>query len=101
MTARSIGGGKLRLGPMTDDELDARKPIEVKNGKMVDLGTLEPEHGGLFDSVLVGSDKWGKISLPHHVPNPAFESQVATLLGVTRDQLREILAGRLNYPIEK
>jgi len=98
MMARNIGGGKLRLGPMTDDELESRKPIEVKNGNMVDLGTLEPKDGGLFDSALVGSDKWGRITLPHHVPNPAFEAQVARLLGVTKAQLREVLAGRAELP---
>lgn len=98
MSARSIGGGKMRLGPMTDAELESRKPIEVKNGKMVDLGTMEPEHGGLFDHTLVGSDKWGVIKLPHHVPNPAFENHVAHLLGITKDQLREVMAGRMELP---
>lgn len=98
MTARTIGGGKQRLGPMTDHELESRKPIEVKNGKMVDMGTMEPEHGGLFDSALVGSDKWGKITLPHHVPNPAFENQIAKLLGLTKEKMRMVLAGKMDLP---
>lgn len=101
MSARTIGGGKMRLGPMTDDELETRKPIEVRNGKMVDMGTMEPEKDGLFDSALVGSDKWGKIKLPQHMPNPAFEAQIAKLLGVTKDQLREVIAGRLDLPDRK
>ena len=86
------------------DKMDSLKnyiqeaEASVRNGKMVDLGTMEPEHGGLFDHTLVGSDKWGVIKLPHHVPNPAFENHVAHLLGITKDQLREVLAGRMELP---
>jgi DNA-directed RNA polymerase subunit beta len=90
--------GKLRLGPFTDKDLDERKPVEVENGELVDLNTIEPNKGGLFDPTMVASNRWGRIRLPHSVPNPAFESQLLKLLGLKERELREILAGRMEMP---
>jgi DNA-directed RNA polymerase subunit beta len=98
MHARDIGEGKLRLGPFTDDDLEKRKPMEIENGELVDINTLEPKAGGLFDQALVGNNKWGKISLPFAVPNPAFESSIRHLLGLTEKDLRAILAGEMELP---
>jgi len=97
--ARKINNkGKLRLGPFTDDELDKHQPIEIKSGELVDLHTLDPIPGGLFDQTLVGSNKWGKIPLPFKVPNPAFEPAIRQLLGLTEKDLRAIMAGKLELP---
>jgi DNA-directed RNA polymerase subunit beta len=96
--ARKIEGGRLRLGPFTDDDLETKSPIEVKSGDLVDLNSLEPIAGGLFDQTIVGSNKWGKIPLPFKVPNPAFEPAIRHLLGLTEKELREILAGRAELP---
>ena len=96
MTARDVGGGNLRLGPMTDKELDSRKPLEIQNGELVDPSTMEPVAGGLFDPVLVGGARWGKIPLPEPVPNPAFEKQIAQLLGIRQKDVRRIVAGEVN-----
>jgi hypothetical protein len=93
MFARNLGDGRLRLGPMTDRELDSRKPLEVLNGDMVDSRTLRPVKGGLFDEAATGANKWGYVRLPRPVPNPAFEDQIAHLLGITRKKLRAVLAG--------
>lgn len=92
---KDLGKGKLRLSPMTDKDLDEKDPIELKNGKMVKADTLEPEEGGLFDPRMVALNKWGKITLPHGLPNPAFENQIATLLGVKLTDLRRVLAGEV------
>ena len=71
---KKIGGGKLRLGPFTDDDLKSRNPVEIKSGDLVDLNTMDPVPGGLFDQSIVGNNKWGRIPIPFSVPNPAFES---------------------------
>lgn len=92
---KDLGKGRLRLSPMTDKDLDEKDPIELKNGKMVKADTLEPEEGGLFDPRMVALNKWGKITLPHGLPNPAFENQIATLLGVKLTDLRRVLAGEV------
>jgi DNA-directed RNA polymerase subunit beta len=98
MKVQDLGGGKMRLRPMTDKDLDSEKPIEVKDGRSVNLSTLEPFPGGLFDHALVGSNKWGRIPLSEPVPNPAFESQIRQLLGLTEKEIRAILAGESELP---
>ena len=98
--ARKIRGqkGGLRLGPFTDKDLAGMNPIEVKHGGMVDARTMDPEEGGLFDKVMVGSNRWGKVSMPFSMPNPAFEDSIRHLLGLTKKELRSILAGDSSLP---
>jgi hypothetical protein len=95
---RSHAGGKLRLGPFTDQDLDDRKPVEVQNGELVDLNTLDQTKGGLFDPVMTAGNKWGRIKLPHRMPNPAFQDQLCKLLGLKERELRAILSGDMELP---
>jgi hypothetical protein len=96
--ARKINGGKLRLGPFTDDDLDKHGAVDIKSGDLVDMNTMDPVQGGLFDQAVVGNNKWGKISLPFKVPNPAFEPAVRHLLGLTEKELRGIMSGQMELP---
>ena len=98
MHARKIDDQRMRLGPFTDADLAKRQPVEVKNPELIDLNSLEPVAGGLFDNTMTQTNKWGKISLPFAVPNPAFEAPIRQLLGLTQKQLREIMAGRAELP---
>lgn len=95
LNARDLGKGKLRLAPFTDKDLEKVAPVELKNGKMVDTATLENVEGGLFDPKLVALNKWGKISIKHHMPNPAFEKQICQLLGIKLTDMRKIIAGEM------
>lgn len=94
--ARKLGKDRLRLGPMTDDVLSQHNPVDIKNGDTVDLATLEPIPGGLFDPALVGGNRWGRIKLPTAMPNPAFEDSIRTLLGLTKKQYADVIAGKLH-----
>ena len=96
--ARKIDNQRLRLGPFTDKDLDDRKATEIQHPELVNLATLEPVKGGLFDPAIVGNNAWGKITLPFAIPNVAFESSVRHLLGLTQKELREIIAGRMELP---
>lgn len=96
MNPKDLGKGRLRLSPLTDKDLDSRDPLEVANGKMVKPDTLESEEGGLFDKRLVALNKWGKITLPTALPNPAMEGQIALLLGIKVADLRKVLAGEVD-----
>lgn len=98
MKAQDLGHGKMRLRPMTDDDLEKEKPIEVRDGRTVNLTTLEPFPGGLFDTAIVGSNKWGRVRLNEPLPNPAFEPQIRHLLGLTEKQLRAIIAREMELP---
>lgn len=93
--ARDLGKGTLRLSPFTDKDLAKLNPIELKNAKSVNIGTLEPEKGGLFDSSIVAGNRWGRITLPTVMPNPAFEKQIQQLLGITNADMRKVIAGEM------
>lgn len=93
--ARNLGDGRLRLGPFTDRELAKRNPARIERGGLVDPVSLEPESGGLFDPALVGNNRWGKIELRSDMPNPAFEKQIALLLGIKQKDLERVVAGEI------
>ena len=95
LNARDLGKGKLRLAPFTDKDLADKNPMEVKNGRMVDTDTLEAIAGGLFDEKMVALNKWGKISIAHPMPNPAFEKQICQMLGVKQADLMKVLEGEM------
>jgi len=94
MQARNMPGGKLRLGPMTDRELDKRKARRIDIPELVNPKNLDPIKGGLFDSDLVSTNSWGYIDLPEALPNPVYEDALMKVLGLTRNQFREVMAGR-------
>jgi len=96
MFAKKLGKGRLRLGPMTDKILAQQNPVELKNGELVDLNNFEPISGGLFDPALVGGSKWGRISLPKSLPNPAFENSIRTLLSITKKEFDGIISGKVH-----
>ena len=87
-------GGRMRLGPFVDRMLEQHKPIEITRGDTVSINTLEPVPGGLFDPALMASGKFGKITLPEPMPLPMAETSIRTLLGMTKADFREVLAGR-------
>jgi hypothetical protein len=92
--ARAIPGtNKERLGFYTDKDLEKQHPLEVVNGDIVDINNMEPVKKGLFDPALTGGGKFGYITLPYRMPNPAAESVIMKLLGLSEKRLRAILAG--------
>jgi len=95
ITTRNSGKGKYRLAPFTDGDLDERDPIDVENGEMVNLRDLTPIPGGLFDNRLLNGERWGRIRLPRPILNPAMEDAARTMLGLTKQQLEDVLAGRV------
>ena len=97
--ARKIGkSGTLRLGPMTDTVLEEHRPFVVKNGDLVDLRTLDPSPGGLFDNAMLLTNRFGKIKLPFPVVNPAFEEAVRRILDVKEAEFRDVLSGKKELP---
>ncbi len=95
---KHLPSGKDRLQFFTDKDLAAHHPIEVKSGDILNLGTMEPAKDGLFSPPITGGQSWGYIKLPHPVPNPAAETMILKLLGLTEKQFRSILAGEAELP---
>lgn len=96
--ARKLPEGVERLSFWTDKDLDKVESMEVKSGELVDSNTLEAVPGGLFDDALTGNNRWGHVKLPFRVPNPAAETVVRKLLGLTEKQFRAIMAGEEEMP---
>lgn len=93
-------GGKLRLGPFTDKHLEEKSPMEITSPETVDLNTLAPIKGGLFDPDMLAGKMWGYIRLPEPQINPVYEEGVRALLGVTKKELEDILTGQKELPDE-
>lgn len=93
-----VSPGKLRLGPMRDEALAKFRPVEIKSGELLNLNTMAPVDGGLFDKAIVGNNGWGQISLPYKVPNPAYEDAVRTLLGLKKQEMEDIMRGKMELP---
>lgn len=96
--ARKLPEGVERLSFWTDQDLDKVESMEVKSGDLVDPNTLEAVPGGLFDDALTGNNRWGHIKLPFRVPNPAAETTIRKLLGLTEKQFRAIMSGQEEIP---
>jgi DNA-directed RNA polymerase subunit beta len=94
LQTRDLGDGRLRLGFMTDKDLDALQPVQVRNGKTIHFRTLAPEPGGLFDPAMVGAKRWGYVPLHEPMPNPAAADTLRALLGLNQREFEEVLAGR-------
>jgi DNA-directed RNA polymerase beta subunit len=88
---KDMGHGRLRLAPMTDRLLAERGSVSVANSGIVDLHSMEPVKGGLFDPDLVRDGKWGHVDLPFPVVNPSYDETVRTLLGLTSKEYEALL----------
>lgn len=100
MNTREVGKGRYRLAPFTDKDLEDAQPVDIENGDIVNINTLEPINGGLFDPRIVTGNRWGRIKLPRPVINPAMEDSVRVLLGMTNNELQDVLAGRAELPAQ-
>lgn len=95
---KDLGDGKIRLAPFRDADLDEKDPVDIDNGETVDISSMDPIPGGLFDPRIVTGERWGRIRLPRPVLNPAMEDSARVLLGLTKSQLDSILRGEDELP---
>jgi DNA-directed RNA polymerase beta subunit len=105
-------GSSLHLTAMTDKDVEAISRGEVKNPSTVRwyesygreaLGekSMEPIEGGLFDRGLTGGhggSAFSHIQLSEPMPSPVMEDGIRSMLDLTKDGLREVLAGRQKLP---
>lgn len=91
-------GTRVQMIPVRDSDI-----LKISNGEiekpnlLLKANDLAPEVGGLFDQKVTGGfdgDKVSHIKLPEPIPNPFFERGVTSLLGVTKTDILDILAGK-------
>ena len=93
-TKRTANGESIQATPFTDKDFDQFNPIEIQNDNIVDFKTMRPLEGGLFDPAMSVANKWGKITLDQHYPNPAFEDTIISLLGIKKSTFNDIMSGK-------
>ena len=91
-------GSKFHLKALTDTDVDAMAPHELRNTETVDRKG-NPVPGGLMDHALHGGPEglgWSKMPLDQPMPNPLFEEPIRRFLGLTQNKYRDVIAGREN-----
>lgn len=93
-------GNSLRLMALRNqdvEELAGGRELKNAETAVIDRdGKIQPVAGGLFDPELTGgfeSGRWSYIKLPEAIPNPVFEDPIRHLLGMTKKQLEDVVAG--------
>jgi len=95
-------GHELHLSPLTDKQIlklssgELPKPTDLTYAKADENGEPKPKPGGLFDPKLTGGHggkKWTHVTLAEPVPNPVFEDAIQKVLGLSREDYRNIVNG--------
>lgn len=92
-------GGQLNVMALTEKDIDTLAgDREIKSGETVDFAKgLKPVPGGLFDPALTGAhngNRWSYVKLAEPFPSPVMEEPIRRLLGLTQQQLEDVIAGR-------
>ena len=90
-------GDGYNIMAMTDKDVDAMARHTISSPETIDLKTGEAVSGGLFDPAKFGGpngSEFSKIELHEKIPNPLMEEPIRSVLGLTKDKYRSILAGQ-------
>lgn len=93
------GANQLQVMALTDKDIDKLSHGEITEAKGVDLATMKEIPGGLFDKGVTGGhggNSWSHISLVEPIPNPVMEEPIRRLLGMTQQQLEDVISGKQN-----
>jgi len=88
-------GNITKLLPMTDKDIDGISKGALTASGSVDYN-FEPVPGGLFDMGKTGGiagNQWSHIPLNELMPNPVFEEPIRRLLGLTVNDLYDVIGG--------
>jgi DNA-directed RNA polymerase beta subunit len=90
-------GNRLHLFALTDKDVGEMSAGAIKSADTVEGDDYKPVAGGLFDESLTGGaggNRWSHIALNEPMPNPVMEEPIRRLLGMTKKDYREVIAGR-------
>lgn len=99
---RSLGvdieknGNTMQIVPVTDKAVKDMAAGEIKNALTFRAKDLQPEPGGIFDPAAtkgLEGDAWSMYRLPEVMPNPLFEKGIQAVTGLSKSQVRDIVAG--------
>lgn len=92
-------GYQTRVMALTKHDVDTLAgDREILRGDTVHFDhDMKPIKGGLFDEQLTGGHggkRWSYIKLPEALPNPVMEEPIRRILGLTKKQYEDVIAGR-------
>lgn len=90
-------GDHFNILAMTDKDVREMAKHVIDSPDTLDLKTGMPISGGLFDPAKFGGPEgmdFARIDLDEPIPNPLMEEPVRSLLGLTKDKFRDVLAGK-------
>ena len=87
---------RIGIKPLTDKDTVEMSHGEIKNGRLINARTLEPEKGGLFDFALTGGvtgKRWTHVNLGSEMPNPLMEKPISSLLDMKQGDVEKVISG--------
>lgn len=90
-------GGRQQLAPMTDEDIQRLAPHSIDSAETLDFETMKPKPGGLFDLAKTGGVEgthFTRINLPVKIPNPVMEEPIIRILGLTKNEFKDVLSGK-------
>ena len=91
-------GDTTQLFALTDDDVSDMSSGPLTTAATVKgRGDMDPVKGGLFDVGKTGGHgggRWAHIELATPMPNPVMEEPIRRMLGVTKKQFEDVIAGR-------
>jgi len=99
----TLRDGKLTASPLTDKDILDMSHGRIRNGEMINARNLEPDKGGLFDTITTGGlrgTNWTHYSLPEPIPNPIFERPIKSILGLSTKEYEGIATGAIGVKKE-
>jgi DNA-directed RNA polymerase beta subunit len=90
-------GNRLHLFALTDKDVDELSAGAIQSADTVEGDDFKPVAGGLFDEGLTGGaggNRWSHIQLTEPMPNPVMEEPIRRLLGMTKNNYRDVIAGK-------
>jgi hypothetical protein len=92
-------GPRLHIMALTNHDIQhlaGNRSLRNAETVQADKG-LRPIDGGLFSADLTGGHggfRWSKLDLHEPMPSPVFEDPIRRVLGLTKDQFSDVIAGK-------
>lgn len=99
----SLRDGKLTASPLTDSDILNQSHGRIRNGEMINARNLEPDKGGLFDTITTGGlrgTNWTHYHLAEPVANPIFERPIKSILGLSTKEYEGVATGAIGVKKE-
>lgn len=93
-------GNRTHLLALTDKDVMEMSKGAINSPDTVRADDLQPIEGGLFDRGLTGGHgggNWTHIELAEPIPNPIMEEPIRQLLGLTKAEFNDTVAGKVPY----